>query len=49
VVTNNMRHAGRHVAGDHFRNEAHPEVASRCCKRSWAASSIFLCRHSDAR
>ena len=26
-----------------------PEVASRCCSRSWAASSISLCRHSEAR
>ena len=27
----------------------HAEVASRCCRRSWAASSTALWRHSDAR
>jgi membrane-associated phospholipid phosphatase len=28
---------------------SHPDVASRSCRRSWAASSMSLCRHSDAR
>ena len=26
-----------------------PKAASRCCRRSCAASSIALCRHSEAR
>jgi hypothetical protein len=29
--------------------DAHALVASRCCRSSWAASSISLCRHSAAR
>jgi hypothetical protein len=31
------------------QTQSHRDVASRCCSRSWAASSISLWRHSEAR
>ena len=31
------------------RRRRHPLTRSRCCSRSWAASSTSLCRHSAAR